>query len=274
MNWKTKTDKIRSELSLHQFKFDVREIEKHKDVIFSVIRIGKYILFDSIVVSIWSRRTMKFQWGTLKVPVKIFSTEAIWMYAYQSHSFCIRQLKNVFLQFQPLNERMTISNVTNSTLECSTISESEAKSERILNYMDYAIMESKSKDSQADDTSLCYLDSPSTCRSLPGNKDESELKTETRLNHESYVEPNMQSEKMYKFMSESMSLLQATKSDILKIFEEKQNRLQTEAQNERSSDAAAKILDSVEKKRKQLLTEAICKIRSHVDDLEQVSRLF
>lgn len=166
--------------------------------------------------------------------------------------------------------------MTNSTLEFSTLhehSESEAKSERVLNYMDYPMMMIPArKDSQGDDNSFSYMESPPDCSSLLDMKDDSALKNATLQNCESSkCGSKVQSEKMYKNMCESMYLLQSTKSEILKIFEEKQNRLKT---HERSGDAMAKMSDSVEKKRKRLLTETIHKIRSHVDALEQVSRMF
>lgn len=173
---------------------------------------------------------------------------------------------------------MTGSTVTNFAMGGSVMSESEAKSERILNCVDYAAMmaskgnASKENDSKA--STLCYIESPPEYPSIPDLRDESEPQETSLKISEIYAEPTMQSEKVYKTMNDSMSLLQATKSQILKIFEEKQNQLKIQAQNERPNDATAKILDSVEKRRKQLLTEAIHKIRAHVDDLEQVSRMF
>lgn len=178
-----------------------------------------------------------------------------------------------------MNDSMTVSTVTNSTLECSTMnthSESEAKSERILNYMDYPMMlQPGSRDSQGDDNSFSFMGSSPECSSLLDMKGESALKKAALQKCESSkCITNVQSEEMYKTMCESMYLLQSTKSEILKIFEEKQNRLKNQAQNESSSDAIVKVSDIVEKKRKRLLTETIHKIRSHVDALEQVSRMF
>lgn len=168
------------------------------------------------------------------------------------------------IEFQPLNESITESTLTNSTLEFSTMSGSEAKSEQFLNYMDYGMMTGhESKDSQVNGSNYCYVNSPPPCISMPEIK-ESEVKNVTLQECQSSAETKMQSEKMYNAMSESMTLLQSTKSEIFKIL--------AQPQNERQNDAT--LLDSIEKKRKELLTKAIHKIRSHVDELEHLSRMF
>lgn len=178
------------------------------------------------------------------------------------------QLINYVAQFQTLNDSMSDSTLTDSTLGLISTSETEAKSERVLNYMDYPT-KPESKDSQVDESSFSYMESPPAYPSLPTLK----IKSESQ-NYECFAEPNIQSEHLYKSMSQTMNLLQSTKSEILKIFEEKQNQLQTETQNDRSHEAMAKMLGTVEKRRKQLLAETIYKIRTNIDDLEQVSRLF
>lgn len=83
-----------------------------------------------------------------------------------------------------------------------------------------------------------------------------------------------QSEKMYRSMLDSMNLLQATRSDILKIFDDSQNQSNAQDKNECASDSTFTVLGSGEKKRKQLLKETIYKIRLHVDELERISRMF
>lgn len=163
---------------------------------------------------------------------------------------------------------MSDSTLTDSTLGFISTSETEPKSERILNYMDYPT-KPNSKDSQIDETSFCYIESPPACPSLPILQ----IKSKSH-NFGNSAEPNIQSDHLYKSMSQTMNLLQTTKSEILRIFEEKQKELQTETQNDRSHEAMAKMMSSVEKRRKQLLAETIYKIRTNIDDLEQVSRLF
>lgn len=152
--------------------------------------------------------------------------------------------------------------------------ESEPKSEQVLNYMDYSEMTGpESKDSQVDENSFFYVETPPATPSLPYVNKQSDFTKATLRNYDSYTEPNKQSEKIYRTMSKSTTLLQSTKNDVLKIIEEKENQLKDQ-KGEHSDDAMAKMSGSIEKKRKELLTETIYKLRSHVDELEQLSRMF
>lgn len=212
MNWKTKTDKIKSELCSHQFKFDV----------------SVRILFGLRIIHIHFKITnFVCQYMQSKVNENsIGDTEDDGT----NKELLIKNCLDADV-FQ-LNDSLA-STVTNSTVECSTFSESEPKSERVLNYLDYdyeTMMRSKTDGETAN--------------------------------------------QMYKTMSESMSLLQTTKRDILKIFEDQQNRLQNHVKTDFSSDEMPKMCHSVEKRHKEILARTIKKIRSNVDDLERVSRLF
>lgn len=131
----------------------------------------------------------------------------------------------------------------------------------------------ESKDSQVGENGFCYIEFPPATPSLPDVNKLSNFKNAPLRNYESCTESNIQSEKIYKTMSKSMNLLQSTKSDIIKIIEEKEHQL-NDRTDEHSDDAMAKMFGSMEKKRKQLLTETIYKLRSHVDELEQLSRMF